>query len=339
MNAVSVTPINVDCSHGNIRLTVKSETNGKVVGRVIIKLGLWSCALREIAAAYRTVVFATATEGKSDDKNKYKGYYLLSVGFLGILINQTLKMICRVPRPWVKDPNFTIVESAREAATGYSFPSGHTQSSVGLLGTVARMTTVKALRIATIVLAVLVPISRLYLGVHTLADVLVSSVIAVALVLLFYPLFVKAEENPKIIYFVLGTLVALTVAYICYVSFWAFPKDVYLPENIHNLESARKNGATLIGASSALLVCFAIDRKFVNFDTRAVWWVQIIKTVLGIGVVVAIKELTKAPLDAMIGSPMISRAVRYFIVTSVGALGWPLTFKWFAKLDKKAKAD
>ena len=61
--------------------------------------------------------------------DKYKGYYLLSVGFLGIIINQTLKMICRVPRPWVKDPNFTIVESAREAATGYSFPSGHTATA------------------------------------------------------------------------------------------------------------------------------------------------------------------------------------------------------------------
>jgi undecaprenyl-diphosphatase len=100
----------------------------------------------------------------------------------------------------VKDPNFTIVESAREAATGYSFPSGHTQSSVGLLGSVARMTTIKVLRWGAIVLAVLVPISRMYLGVHTPADVLVSVVIAVALVLFIYPLFKRAEKDPKIIH-------------------------------------------------------------------------------------------------------------------------------------------
>lgn len=30
------------------------------------------------------------------------------------------------------DPNFTIVESARAEATGYSFPSGHTQNAIGL---------------------------------------------------------------------------------------------------------------------------------------------------------------------------------------------------------------
>ena len=70
--------------------------------------------------------------------DKRRGYYLLSVGFVGTLINQWLKIVFRVPRPWVLDPNFQIVDSAKEAATGYSFPSGHTQSAVGTLGGVAR---------------------------------------------------------------------------------------------------------------------------------------------------------------------------------------------------------
>ncbi|MBR4873602.1 MAG: phosphatase PAP2 family protein, partial [Clostridia bacterium] len=98
--------------------------------------------------------------------NKYKGYFLLCIGFVGTVINQFLKILCRVPRPWIKDPNFTIVESAREAATGYSFPSGHTQTSVGLFGGIARATKIRALRIGMIVLAALVALSRMYLGVH-----------------------------------------------------------------------------------------------------------------------------------------------------------------------------
>ena len=48
--------------------------------------------------------------------DKFEGYYLLCAGFFGTLINQTLKIICRVPRPWVKDPNFTVVESAVKEA-------------------------------------------------------------------------------------------------------------------------------------------------------------------------------------------------------------------------------
>ena len=69
--------------------------------------------------------------------DKKGGYFLICVGFLGTIINQFLKVLFRVPRPWVKDPNFTIVESAKEAATGYSFPSGHTQSAVGRFGAIA----------------------------------------------------------------------------------------------------------------------------------------------------------------------------------------------------------
>ena len=72
--------------------------------------------------------------------NKWEGYYILTVGLIGTVFNQFLKLWFRIPRPWVRDPNFTIVESAREAATGYSFPSGHTQSALGSFGSIARWT-------------------------------------------------------------------------------------------------------------------------------------------------------------------------------------------------------
>ena len=132
--------------------------------------------------------------------DKRRGYYLLTVGFLGTLINQWLKIVCRVPRPWVRDPNFTIVESAKEAATGYSFPSGHTQSAVGTLGGVARFTKKNWLRIVCIILAAFTAISRMYLGVHTPADVGVSLAVAVILVLVLYPLMESTLWFPNRMY-------------------------------------------------------------------------------------------------------------------------------------------
>ena len=108
--------------------------------------------------------------------DKKEGYYILSVGFIGTIINQFLKLLFRIPRPWVRDKNFTIVESARSEATGYSFPSGHTQSSVGVFGSIARYEKAKWLRAVCIAICILVPLSRLYLGVHTPLDVGVSLV-------------------------------------------------------------------------------------------------------------------------------------------------------------------
>ena len=135
--------------------------------------------------------------------SKYQGYFLLCTGFAGTIINQFLKMLFRIPRPWVKDPSFTIVESAKEAAAGYSFPSGHTQTSVGLFGGLARWNTNRIIRIICISLCVLVPVSRMYLGVHTPQDVLVSVGLALALVFLACPLFKKAQDSPKTMYAIL----------------------------------------------------------------------------------------------------------------------------------------
>ena len=113
--------------------------------------------------------------------DKYKGYYILSVGFIGTLANQFLKLWFRIPRPWVVDPDFTILEQAREAASGYSFPSGHTQSAVGTFGGIAATTKNRVIRYLAIAAVILVPFSRMYIGVHTPLDVFVSMAIAFVL--------------------------------------------------------------------------------------------------------------------------------------------------------------
>ena len=59
--------------------------------------------------------------------NKREGYYVLSVGLVGILVNQFAKLLFKIPRPWVIDSNFTVVGNAAQDAGGYSFPSGHSR--------------------------------------------------------------------------------------------------------------------------------------------------------------------------------------------------------------------
>ena len=272
---------------------------------------------------------------------KYQGYYLLCTGFIGTLVNQFLKMLFRIPRPWIKDPSFTIVESAKEAATGYSFPSGHTQSSVGLFGGVARWNRNLILRIVMVLLCVLIPLSRLYLGVHTLLDVSVSIGIALLLIFVGAPLFRRAEHSPRLMFWILGVMTALVAAYVLYVCLYPFPAEVYSADAIHNLESARKNGFTLLGCMLAFLIVYPVDLKYIRFDTRAVWWAQLLKAVGGILLVLAAKELLRYPLDAIFGEELIllSRCVRYFLMVLLGGIVWPLTFPFFARLGENKKTE
>ena len=266
--------------------------------------------------------------------DKRQGYYLLSVGFLGTVLNQFLKMVFRVPRPWVNDPEFTIVESAREAATGYSFPSGHTQTSVGLYGGIARWNRDRVLRIVMTVLCVLIPLSRMYLGVHTPADVCVSVVLALLLVFVGYPLFQRAVQSPRLMYGIFLSLTAVMIAYLCFVCLYRFPDSVYLPENIHNLESARKNGFTLMGCILGIFAVYTVDLKWTKFDTDAVWWAQLLKVAGGLAVVIGTKELLRFPLDAVMDADSWARLTRYFLIVIVGGVLWPMTFRFFARLGR-----
>ena len=264
--------------------------------------------------------------------SKREGYYLLTVGFLGTLLNQFLKLLCRIPRPWVRDPDFTIVESARAGATGYSFPSGHTQNAVGTLGGIARATNRRWLRWACVVLLVLVSFSRMYLGVHTPLDVGVSFVIAAILVLAVYPLMQRADRHPRLMAGLLGFMVLLSIAYLVFTQVYPFPADV----DAVNLKSGAMNGWKLLGATVGITLVWWLDRQYIRFDTRAVWWVQLIKFSVGLTLTIALKAGLKAPLLMLFaGNEGLAGAVRYFVlVLFVGAV-WPLTFHPLSHLGRR----
>ena len=59
--------------------------------------------------------------------DKRFAYLLGFTYFTAGLCVQIMKITFRIPRPWILDPEFKAVESALPGATGYSFPSGHTQ--------------------------------------------------------------------------------------------------------------------------------------------------------------------------------------------------------------------
>ena len=262
--------------------------------------------------------------------SKRGGYYLLTVGFTGTIANQFLKLLFRIPRPWVLDPHFEIVESAREAATGYSFPSGHTQNAVGTFGAIARMSKSRRLRACCILILLLVPFSRMYLGVHTPLDVGVAFALGLVLVFALYPIFNSIEDHPHRLLWLLAGMAVLSGAYLVFTYAFPFPHDV----DPANLQSGISNGWKLLGATLGMLLASWLDQRYIRFDTKAVWWAQILKVVLGLAVVVLIRSVTKAPLIAFFGHEGVAGAVRYALVVFFAAALWPMTFRFWARLGK-----
>lgn len=262
--------------------------------------------------------------------NKKQGYYLLTIGFVGTVLNQFLKLLFRIPRPWVQDPTFQIVESAREQASGYSFPSGHTQTAVGIFGGIGRSTKNTVIRIVCVAVCLLVPFSRMYLGVHTPLDVGVSFVLATAMVFGLYPLIYKACDSRKGMRIFLFSMILLSVAYLLFVELFSFPADI----DAKNYASGVKNAYKILGCILGLWLAYELDGYKIHFDTKAVWWAQILKFVLGLIPVIIIKSVLKAPINALFGGAVFADAVRYFLLTFVATGIWPITFKFFARLGK-----
>jgi undecaprenyl-diphosphatase len=262
--------------------------------------------------------------------DKWKGYFILAVGFIGTILNQFLKLAFRVPRPWVKDPSFEIVESARNGAGGYSFPRGHTQNAVGTFGGIARGTKKTWLRVLLIVLSCLIAFSRMYLGVHYPTDVGVALVTAVVLIFVLYPIMQKAKNDPRWMYGVLGCMTLVAIGYLCYLNLWKFPADL----DADNYKEGLSNGWKLFGALVGLIVAYSIDERKIRFCEQAPLPGQICKVVVGLALIVGLKSGLKA-VFGMISDGAFWDAARYFLIVVFAGAVWPLSFPLWQKVGGK----
>ena len=262
--------------------------------------------------------------------HKTWGFRFMLLGLAGTAVNQILKAIFLVPRPWVLDPTFTIVEAAREGASGYSFPSGHTQSAVTCFGTLAVWLKEKWVTVACVAAIVIVAFSRMYLGVHTPADVGVSLLTGTATVV--GGCWFLQKDSRKTQLWVRFAGMALALALLGYVLLApARPANV-AEFDAHGVKAAWQ----LVGATAGMLLAWWYDEKHLHFEIKAIWWAQICKVAIGLGLVVAVRSGLKPVMTALFGEAMFAHGIRYFAMTVAGGILWPMTFRFWSRLGAKA---
>ena len=259
---------------------------------------------------------------------KRQAYFVFVVSLAGTFISQWLKLIFCIPRPWVLDPDFSIVESAREMANGYSFPSGHTQGAVGAFGAIALTTKRRWLRVVCIIIVLLVPISRMYLGVHTPLDVGVGFLCAVAMLAVFWPCFKSDERFHASMKYVLACLCVLAIAFTLWVNLHTFPENV----DAENILDGMKNAWTLLGCTLGLAVSYIVDEKWLHYEVKAPLPGQILKVVLGLLLLLGILQGLKILFVAIAGGALWTNIIRYSVAVAFACCIWPATFPFFAQI-------
>ncbi len=262
--------------------------------------------------------------------NKKLGYKLIYSALYSLGINQFLKILVKRPRPWVEDKTFKPVKGAKGAATGYSFPSGHTANAAVLFGNLLiafKKAWVKAL-FAVVIL--LIAFSRLYLGVHFLSDVLVSLVITAMLVIVVSKALDLAENNNLSEIILNIGLIALATALLIYCR--------YSSNGEPEAQTALKTAYTFIGVATAVVVSRFIDKHYTHFSVKAPLPVQVCKVVAGAALTLLIRLGLKYGFEALGLSGYILDSFRYFAVAFFAVGVWPATFKFWVKLYNKLKS-
>lgn len=234
--------------------------------------------------------------------NKKLAYQIGLTFFLSGLLLQSLKITFRIPRPWVLDPTFEAVPSAIPAATGYSFPSGHTMGATSLFTTMALTAKKKAFKIICIFLFLIVGFSRMYLGVHTPKDVIVAMGMSVIIALILQKVMALIQNTQKsnaVIGVILAVLSTLAIIY----------SLVLLSSGTIDAPYAA-DCCKAAGAGLGFALGWFLERTYINFDTQAPMPKQILKLIVGLVITVLLKIILKA----ILGSDILAEIVQYFVL-------------------------
>lgn len=183
-------------------------------------------------------------------------FAVLAADWLGDL----LKHACCVPRPWFLDPTLHPIAQAMEGITSWSFPSGHVGNFSAFVFALAANRRSKALWVAAVPLAVLMALSRLWLGVHTPSDVLTALALGLLAALVSARLAPVLETSTR------ARTVSVALAIALVASAWFVFHAIPPPETASNYgQSLYRSGFAVL----ALIAACAVERRWVRHDPAA----------------------------------------------------------------------
>ncbi|MBU1141352.1 MAG: phosphatase PAP2 family protein [Firmicutes bacterium] len=231
------------------------------------------------------------------------------------LVNSSLKEIFQRPRPYTQ--NGVTTEPAWMTG-GYSFPSGHAQAS-GVLGymlhDVSKRTSKRWIWYIGLAIMILVPLSRVYLGQHYPLDVIVGVLLSFVIAHFVFKLVDKMGENEHIYTIILAPIFILLM-------FFILNQDLYIAA----------------GGFVGFAVGYYLEKEYVKYEVKELFWVQIVKIVFGLIIALLIKEGLKLIFPYSLNEEtdpttldLIFDFFRYLLIGVWAAVGAPLVFKYAIK--------
>ena len=240
-----------------------------------------------------------------------RGVRLTILFLASAYLNSFAKALGRQPRPFEFDPRAKkLVE-----ATGFGLPSGHTQSTVTIWGYIAARFRNRATLIIAVVMIIMIPLSRIYLGVHFPTDVIGGYILGLVIVIIYLKV-----ESPLINWLKSR---ALTVQLVIAVILPLLMMLIYPGEIMDSIPTC----ATLLGGGIGL----ALAAQLVEYNATGVWWKRVLRYLVGMVIVSLFYFGLKMVFKGLEPAP-VYRFIRYTLV------GFSIVFlaPWIFNLIKLA---
>ncbi len=267
--------------------------------------------------------------------DKKWGYRFITTLFTGEVINGIVKLTVCAYRPWIRSDLIEPAGDSKVAATGYSFPSGHTMCATTMYGTTAVWQWKRrwAIAIFCIVMIALTGFSRNFLGVHTPQDVLVG--MGESLLIVFIVGFVakKIGGNDKALDILTLVGVLFIIAVIFYVMFKPYPMDYVDGELLVDPLKMQKDCFGACGGVFGLLVGSYIERHYLHYEIPKGAPNLALLSCVGLSIMIAWDQwFAGATVKLLLGNNWGNYTAKC-ILALFAILVWPLVIKKFC--DKK----
>jgi membrane-associated phospholipid phosphatase len=220
-------------------------------------------------------------------------------------VNALAKLAANQPRPFIYDNRVRVLGPLD---TG-GFPSGHTQNAVVTWPYLALTFRRRWLWVLAALLLALIPLSRLYLGLHFPVDLIGGYLIGLALLALFWWLQLPVERwlSGLPLFGQIG--VAMLVSFLIVILAPAHNEDAF----------------TAAGSILGIGVGLACERRLIRFETAGSWQQRGLRFLVAIVVVFLLQIGLTALFTAWTPAPL-WRFLRYAVIAVWITLGAPWLF-------------